>query len=391
MLNSFTSRRYAIAYVALAAIFLLQLRRFYHSDTGFTSMIWFGDKFASRRMSSLDNIPIYTIDGPGYDGEFYAQVAVAGNPFDTALVKALDSSPSYRDRRVLVPMLAHVLGLGRPALVLTVYALVNVFVWVILAVLLARWWFPPTDLHNLLRWAGVLFGVGMVYSVTRSLTDGPSLLLIALGVRAVERGRVWLGAVVLGVAGLARETSLLAAPAVLARDDRSTSRRSWLSAAAQIAICVLPTALWMVVLRIHFGSSGGTRNFAPPLFGFVGKLFETYDPKGMDWPSVRELLAMVSLAVQVGFVLARPRLREPWWAVGATFALLAFFLGRPVWEGFPGASTRVLLPLTMAFNVLAPRTRRGLALLLAGNLMVLSAPGALHTLPRSIHAMERHR
>src|SRR5689334_5373141 len=103
MSNWFTSRRYAIAYVALAAIFLVQLRTFYHPDTGFTSMIWFGDKFASRRLPSLENVSIYTIDGPGYDGEFYAQIAVAGNPFDTALVKALDASPSYRDRRVLVP------------------------------------------------------------------------------------------------------------------------------------------------------------------------------------------------------------------------------------------------------------------------------------------------
>jgi hypothetical protein len=43
----------------------------------------------------------------------------------------------------------------------------------------------------------------------------------------------------------------------------------------------------------------------------------------------------------------------------------------------------VLLPLTLAFNLLVPRTRRGLALLLAGNLTVLSAAIALRPQPRS--------
>src|SRR4030095_17190637 len=94
-------------------------------------------------------------------------------------------------------------------------------------------------------------------------------------------------------------------------------------------------------------------------------------------------LAVLALAVQVGFVLARPRPREPWWAVGATFALFAFFLSDPVWEGNLGAATRVLLPLTLAFNVLVPRTRRGLIVLVLGNLTVLSAANALRPGPQS--------
>jgi hypothetical protein len=377
--------RYVIAYVALATTFFLHLRSFYHSDTGFTSLILFGDDFAPRRIARLADVPIYNVAGAGYDGQFYAQIAVAGNPFDPALLTALDS-PSYRNRRVLVPALAHVLGLGRPTLVLNMYALFNVFAWVILAALLARWWFPPTDLQNLLRWAGFLFGVGMLLSVTRSLSDGPSLLLIAAGVRAVERGRPWLGAVLLGAAGLARETSVLAAPALLPGGIRVAGRRAWMLTAGRIAICVLPTALWMLVLRAHFGYAGGGQNFAAPLFGFAGKLGEVHDSwrTGGFGVAMNEFLAVLALAVQVGLILGRPRPREPWWAVGASFALFAFCLSDPVWEGNLGAATRVLLPLTLAFNVLAPRTRRGLVLLLVGNLTVLSATEALRPHPRSV-------
>jgi len=48
-------------------------------------------------------------------------------------------------------------------------------------------------------------------------------------------------------------------------------------------------------------------------------------------------------------------------------------LGTAVWEGFPGAAVRVLLPMQLAFNVLVPRTRRWLAVLLLGNLSLLCA------------------
>jgi hypothetical protein len=69
----------------------------------------------------------------------------------------------------------------------------------------------------------------------------------------------------------------------------------------------------------------------------------------------------------------RWRPAERWWRVGAAFAGMMLFLSTPVWEGYPGASTRVLLPMTLAFNVLVPRTGRWLPILLAGNLTVAAS------------------
>src|SRR6187551_1681063 len=206
--------RYLVAYLALATSLLAHVRWFYHPGTGFSSLIWFGEQFAPTRIGALAETPVYTQPAAGYDGQFYAQIAVAGSPFDPALRTALDS-PSYRNRRVLFPLLAHLLGGGEPTRVVGVYALGNVAVWLLLAFLLARWWFPPTDLHNLFRWAGTLFGVGVIISLARSLVDAPALLLVACGVRAIERNHRVLGAVLLGAAGLTRETSVLAAPALL--------------------------------------------------------------------------------------------------------------------------------------------------------------------------------
>src|SRR4051794_11300599 len=182
-------RPYVVAYVALAGWFLVRLAGYYDPATGVTSLILFGDAFQPQRLARLDGLPVYTFrKSTGYDGQFYAQLAVTGTPFDPGLHAALDS-PAYRCRRILLPFLAHVAGLGRPWWILNAYALMGVVCWLVFAWILARWWFPPDNFHNLLRWSGCLFGAGMMVSVTRSLTDGPAVLFVALGIRALEVNR----------------------------------------------------------------------------------------------------------------------------------------------------------------------------------------------------------
>ena len=44
--------------------------------------------------------------------------------------------------------------------------------------------------------------------------------------------------------------------------------------------------------------------------------------------------------------------------VGVAYVVLMVVLGPDVWGGYPGAALRVVLPMTIAFNLLLPRTRR---------------------------------
>ena len=255
-----------------------------------------------------------------------------------------------------------------------------------MAALLARWWFPPTDLDNLLRWAGILFGAGLVVSATRSLTDGPALLLIAIGARQLERGRTWAAAVVLGLAGLVRETSVLCAAAFWPSESRQPGEPLWRArrrALLATLVCVGPIALWTAILFAHYGRIGGLRNIAPPFVALAGKARElagAWRTRGLDRAMRDELLVAATLAVQIGFLIARPQPREPWWRIGASFAAFAAFLGWPVWEGFPSAAARALLPISLAFNRLVPRTRRGLLLLALGNLGLLALPDLLDSI-----------
>jgi hypothetical protein len=365
--------RYVAIYLAMAASVPLSLRHGYHPHTGFTSLILFGDRFAPQRLDTLRDLPVYTLArSVGYDGQFYAQIAVAGNPLDRRLNGALDSV-GYRARRALLPLAAHVVGLGRPAWVLQVYALSNLICWWLLAMLLARWWFPPTSLHNLIRWAGTLFGAGVLVSVTRSLTDVPALLVIALAARALELKRSTTAAALFALAGLVRETSILAVPTLLSPPG---APRRWRRAFAAVALCCGPTLVWAAVLALRYGHVGGERNFALPFSALVGKLRSIAALQRVHGFSAGirgEIWAVVALLTQVGFMLFRPRPANPWWRLGAPFALLVVVLGAAVWEGEPSAATRAVLPLTLAFNMLAPRGARGLLLLVAGNLTVLSA------------------
>jgi hypothetical protein len=370
--------RYAAAYLACLAGFAHALARFHDPHTGYSSLILFGEHFALRRLPRLADVPLYTYARQdGYDGQFYAQMAVAGNPFDPALTRALDDPP-YRERRLLLPLVTHLVGLGRPGATVQIFALANLLCLAVLAALLARWWFPPTDLHNFLRWAGVVFGAGIAVSAARSLTDGPALLLVAIGLRQLERGRTWRAAAVLALAGLTRETSVLAAAAFWPPPGAAPSarRRALLASLA----CAGPIVVWVAILAVRHGRVGGFANLAPPLSALLAKARELaagWRTRGFDAAVRDELLIAAGLGVQVAFVAARPRLGQPWWQVGAAFATLVAFLGWPVWEGFPSAAARAALPLTLAFNRLAPRTRGGLVLLLAGNLGLAALPDLL--------------
>lgn len=366
--------QYVVAYALLAAIFLALLARFHDEETGFTSLITFGSRFEARRLPELAGLPLYTYaDSDGYDGQFYSQIAVAGNPADPRLHSAVDSAP-YRLRRILVPLVAHAAGFGDPQTVLQVFALFNVACWLLLAALLARWWFPPSDLHNLLRWGGTMFGHGVLASVRHSLNDLPALLLIAVAVRLLERHRPWAASVVLTAAGLARETSLLCAAALLPKNTDAVS--SWPAAVARCAVVVLPIAVWTAILVAFFRATGSAGNFAAPFDAFTDRLFElaaAWQQQGWTPGTQHTLWALAAPLAQVGTIALRPRIDDPWWRIGAAHAVLWLFLGPAVWAGMAPAAARAVLPLTLAFNVLAPRTPAGTAMLLAGNLTVLSA------------------
>jgi hypothetical protein len=156
------------------------------------------------------------------------------------------------------------------------------------------------------------------------------------------------------------------------------SARSVALAAARAALAVAPLLLW----GLHLWTRGlapedaGLRNFNVPLASYVTKWTVTVDDLARHgWGSYARfsLFTLVAVTTQAVFLAWVRDLRSAWWRLGAAYALFMLVLGDAVWEGHPAAVGRILLPMTIAFNVLLPRVRWAvfLPLLVLGNASVV--------------------
>ena len=368
------SPRFMPLYVLAIVIFLFSVGRFYDRDTGFTSLIAFGDTFDALALPVVRAVPHHVYEDAGYDGQFYAQLAVDPLVRDPAILLALDDF-AYRSRRVLFSWTAFLLGLGQPRWILQAYAIQNVLCWLALAWILLRW-LPPVDVKNLFLWFGCLFGSGLMFSVRFALLEGPSVLVLALAIIAMERGRPWVAVAIGGLSGLGRETNLLVGACVLEPDVVSRTRRNIAPAAARVVALGAPLAIWLLYL---FASghdallSAGSANLDTPFASFVAKWGATLSELRNDgWASMARfsLLALVSVTTQAIVLVRLARWTSPWWRVGVAYLVLMVVLGPAVWGDYPGAALRVVLPMTIAFNLLLPRTRLFWPLAILGNLSV---------------------
>lgn len=404
----FSLQRYArlplrLVYAAVIAAFLWVFAQFYLPGQGFTFLIMFGQKEHSRYIPQLRAVNHYEIENSsGYDAQYYAQIAMQPRLSDPALKEGVDNL-AYRARRILFCWTAYGLALGNPARAMHIYAVQNIVCWLMLAGLLL-YWFPATNWGNFARWFGVLSCYGLCFSVRGSLVDGPSFLLIAAGLALAQSGRPWWSAVVLGMSGLAKETNLLAGAALAL--PSSNTWRAWLTAIVRGIIIVLPLLLWLSVLSCWLGGIGGAglRNFGAPFSAYAAKWNDTLVQLRTAWPhawansnvlkallsdeSVLSMIVLISLTVQFLFFVLRPSWRDPWWRVAAGYSVLMLFLGAAVWEGYPGAASRVLLPMTLAFNILLPRGRKWWVVLLLGNLSVFAAYDTLRAPARESYRVE---
>lgn len=357
---------FAALYLACVLVFLVGVAGFYRPGVGFTSMVRFGKARESRVIPELRAVPRFIVGGSGYDGQFYAQLAANPAPWKAEVRAALDNPP-YRSGRIVTSLVAYVLGGGNPAYAVHVYAAMNIVVWLTLAWLLLHF-FPPGTPWDFACWAGILFSAGTMMSVCRALPDLSAFALMVAGLRLWETARPTAAAGVFGLAGLVRETSILAAAIVA---EKPSTRQAVLRMAGRIALIAAPALALTLVLRHIAGKShAAADNFALPFVAFVRRWILI----GKDGVlrSAGVVATMLSIAVQVGFFASRMRLADARFRLGAVYAVLFAFTSDAIWEGYPGSAPRVLLPLLFAFNLALPRTPRFAALLLLGNLSVVT-------------------
>jgi len=366
--------RLSLFHCTAIAFFLFAVALHYDPASGFTRFIYFGDHFTSTRLPEVTRTdPFVFHDSDGYDGQFYAQIATSPLLANPGLDRALDS-PAYRSRRIGLPAFAWLAGLGHTRWILQAYALANVLAWLALAVLLLRW-IPTSTTTARLAWLGCLFGVGVMMSVERALTDLPAALLLVIALHFAERQRRGSAGVAFSLALLTRDASMLGGGLLLPADR--ADRRQWLRAAGVGALAALPLVFWSIHVHRRFPGlpNGDAGIFALPFSALLGKLQAIWHaiPQQGWIRSTVQLLSITGLCVQflLLLALARSAWRQRWWRVGAAFALLFAVLGPLVWEDYTAAA-RTVIPMTLAFNVLLLRDRWwSFPVCLVGNLPLL--------------------
>ena len=81
---------------AAVAFFCWAISLCYIPQKGFSGLVQFGDSFVERQLPEVRALNPYVMEhSMGYDGQFYAQLAVRPDPADPEVQRALDT-PAYR-------------------------------------------------------------------------------------------------------------------------------------------------------------------------------------------------------------------------------------------------------------------------------------------------------
>ena len=349
------------ALVALTALLLYAVWAGWAHHIGHDWRDWaaIGRHFAS----ASDTSPAIAGDAPyatsrfGYDGQFF--LYIARDP--AGAVPYLDNA-SYRYGRIVLPLAARGLALGRQGAIPLAFVLVN-----LLAVAVGTWavaaWLRRESFP---AWFALIYAAfpGVFFGVWRDLSEPLAYALTAVALLVFDRDRprqIGLSAALFAVAILTREAAavfmLVWAGALAVR-----GRRLW---AALFAVgSLLPYLLFrFVFLDLWLGSAGLPAQVRPtPVpFGGIGHYFPW---GGVELQRVYAVLLPGTFCVALAAIALLRGARAPAvWALLANALVFVVLLPAKAYEDYASAgriSTSVVLAFLLALPALArvfPTTR----------------------------------
>jgi hypothetical protein len=360
-------RRIVICYWAVIAVFVILVGMHFHPEFGFTSLIRFGEKYENKRSDALNDLPHYVIQkNGGYDGQFYAEMVLDPLLKNPELKNTIDY-PSYRARRILLPFIAWAFGMGNPLWSLQIFSLINVVCWFALAALLLHW-MPPTSWYNFAKWTACLFSVGVVESLRQSLTDLPSLVFVIISIRLLEQQKIKSALGILAIGTLARELTILGMVNVW--NEKKFSKEAVARFCFYLGIVILPFILWLIYVSTKLGFSARVEHhFDIPFVAMIDGLRVAIGSIGQGVIDKRYFplpLIVLSIFIRSMVIISCKEINNPWWRIGIVYIVMFFTFGDAMWQAWWGLS-RVLLPLTIAFNVLLKPDKNFWVLFAVGN------------------------
>jgi len=309
----------------------------------------------------------YHYDGQiGFDGQYAYFLAV-----DPVNARDYMDSPAYRYTRVLYPLTARLLALGRADLVPWTLILVNLAMIAAGTAALAAW----LRRHGASAWYAAIYGFypGVFITLMRDTTEVMAYGLVAVAVFLFDAGgphpalpQFIPAAIFFALAILARETAaifaigytlaLLAAPTPTLPRERGREllrrlQRNWRRAAVFLAIWAVPIAAWKIFLRLWLGSFGLDAHIEHVPFLGIASWF--------PWNAgqVDEVRIVVIPGVLCGIVAAwaiiRGIRRVETWLLLANVVILIVLLERPAFNDI-SSSGRITIGVVLAAILCVP-------------------------------------
>ncbi|MHB1836126.1 MAG: AZOBR_p60025 family cell surface glycopolymer formation protein [Solirubrobacteraceae bacterium] len=282
----------------------------YHGNP--TGFVRFGTDFAAAIRPPHGAV---VAKGTGYDGQYFWSLAQDPLILHTRTLIAF-ATQTFRLQRIAYPALAWLLAGGRGVLIPWTLIALNLLVIVGATLAFSQW----ARRRGMSGWWGLAFGLlpGFVYAVLADLSDALAVTSMVAGLVAYREGRRWRAAVLLALAGLAREPMMLAVAAVgidgLERSWRTTgvvakasaTLRAWWPAAIVPGLAFIG---WQAYVDYRIGrpmSDPGTA-FAAPFIGVANEVHHAlgYTPLRGAWDLCYLALMLVGIVVAAALVRRR--------------------------------------------------------------------------------------
>jgi hypothetical protein len=306
------------------------------NDYDFSIFVNAGDRFVDAALAppNLSILP----NSDGYDGQFYYRLALT--PFtDRQTDRGITiDTPAYRQQRIVYPLLARLLSLGRPAAVPAALVLVNLLGLCGIAYLGAT--YAQGAGRNALWGVALALYPGFLMTLSRDTVEIVAAFFLIAFIVAMQRERSFLAGTCLALAVLAKETTLLAAAAVgivaVIETIRTRQLRPfdrWLPALLPPVAYVL-WQLWLANTWRMASVTGHTftNNIGLPFAGLIGFGRALWPPPGHVERVWLVEVALLALFIGACLLALRRSAAEPHVKVGwLLFLALAVSLTRTVW------------------------------------------------------------
>lgn len=260
--------RLRVGQSAVLAITIIMLVRWALGGFDFSYFIVAGEQHVTTA-------EITTVDGSGYDGQYFYRFALAPLQFENEVHGVVVDNPAYRHQRITYPALVWMLSMGNSELIPFMLVLVNLLAFAGILLLLSRW------VHQLSsnKWLVLmpLLFAGYLFAMSRDLSEVVTDFFVLASIYSFYRSRYFLFGLTALLAVLSRETMLLFYGVLAANLFVRILTRKWEpSSKLPLLVSVFPIAgglLWRTFVFSKYDLpllGTGSENFnVVPFYGII--------------------------------------------------------------------------------------------------------------------------